>query len=1120
MMQASAGLMSITGPPDAEGGSPQKVGVAISDIMAGMYATTAILAALASRNNTGMGQHIDLALYDCQVAWLANQNMNYLIGGKVPERQGTAHPNIVPYQVFATANGHLMLAVGNETQFKACVEALGCPQLATDPDYMTNAARIEHRQALVDILAGRFLTKESEHWLDVMTARGIPVGPINNIGEIFSEPYAEEREFVRHLEHPLAGEVATVANPVRFSKTPVQYQYPPPLLGQHTAEILGKLQRSPGTVLYDCAMYPWLKDAIDRNAVIITASRRLARELQAAYAAEQMTAGALSWVTPSINFWNDWCKQQLEAAADPSALPLAIGDFSSSILWERCIRKHAPESLPALSGVIRQAREAWQRLNDWNVPLAAVAQSARSADEQLFEAAATEYQALLDAASWTDRPSLPRYVAGLLSNKLIGAPPEVVLAGFDREVPAVTDIVAALTAAGCKVQTAPQAAMNTGTRIAACEDHDAEMRTAGAWARGILRDHPHAKVAIVSPLLQSDADRSARLVREGLAPGWQYAGDTYRSAVDVSYGRKLNEFPAVATALSLLRWLHHGLTTREVSLLLRSRCLAGDDVAGRSRLELALRKLPDRAWSVESLLPVLKGRDDSTDSLAWLRGLEAMRALQAEEQGEASPAHWASRIDSLLGAWRWPGTATLSSAEFQLDNRWRDLLNELAGTAIVTPRLGLRDAVQRLATLAAEVVFQPEADGGMVSLMGTLEAAGMEFDHVWISGMHAGLWPPAGNPSPLLSRALQKKFGLPDATPGDTLRFARRVLQRLKNSTPDVVFSWPLSDGESELAASSLLDEVPHEVYEGPGDPGWHAAQFCSKDATAIAAEDPVPPVAADEAVRGGAYTVQRQTIEPFAAFVYGRLGVRPADPIEAGIAPSLRGNIIHNALHTLFAGRPHQADIKSWDAKNVEQRLGSAIDSALAEHLRHADPAQRRLLGLERARLLRLLGDFIAAEADRAEYSVAEVEKSIDYEAHGVRLKLRIDRLDRLADGSLLVIDYKTGSPRNLLDKDGNPLDLQLVVYADALEDVIGGLALINIDSREISYKETGASSVPGEQSPDVWPEQLAAWKEEVQDALREIAAGDVRTNLLMTADEGRPLAILSRLEELKRVN
>jgi len=246
MMQASAGLMSITGPPDSEGGGPQKVGVAISDIMTGMYATTAILAAAASRNDDSRGQHIDIALYDSQVAWLANQNMNYLVGGMLPQRQGTAHPNIVPYQVFATANSHLMLAVGNEQQFKACVEALGCPNVATDPRYLTNAARIEHRESLIDILAGKFLLQDTAHWLEVLTACGVPVGPINNIDDIFSEPYAEERQLVRQLEHPVAGEVATVANPVRFSATPVQYRSAPPLLGQHTVEILSKdLQYSP-----------------------------------------------------------------------------------------------------------------------------------------------------------------------------------------------------------------------------------------------------------------------------------------------------------------------------------------------------------------------------------------------------------------------------------------------------------------------------------------------------------------------------------------------------------------------------------------------------------------------------------------------------------------------------------------------------------------------------------------------------------------------------------------------------------------------------------------------------------------------------------------------------------
>ena len=164
--------------------------------------------------------------------------MNYLVGGMVPERQGTARPNIVPYQVFATANGHLMLAVGNKRQFKACVEALECPQLATDPRYKTNAARIEKRQPLIDMLSRIIVTEDTGHWLDVITARGVPAGPINNIADIFSDPYAEERQLVRQLKHPLAGKVAMVANPVRFSATPVQYRYPPPMLGQHTTEIL------------------------------------------------------------------------------------------------------------------------------------------------------------------------------------------------------------------------------------------------------------------------------------------------------------------------------------------------------------------------------------------------------------------------------------------------------------------------------------------------------------------------------------------------------------------------------------------------------------------------------------------------------------------------------------------------------------------------------------------------------------------------------------------------------------------------------------------------------------------------------------------------------------------
>ena len=240
MIQASAGLMSITGAADADGGEPQKVGVAVTDIMAGMYAATAILAALRHREQTGQGQYIDVPLYDSQVAWLANQNMNYLLGGQVPGRRGTAHPNIVPYQVFPTRDGHLMLAVGTDEQFARCVDVLKLTDLATDERYASNAARVKNRDALVASLRRAFLADDTSAWLAALSAVDVPCGPINDIKQVFDSDYAQEKELVRTLQHPLDAALPTVANPVRFSATPVEYNMSPPMLGQHTDEILGE----------------------------------------------------------------------------------------------------------------------------------------------------------------------------------------------------------------------------------------------------------------------------------------------------------------------------------------------------------------------------------------------------------------------------------------------------------------------------------------------------------------------------------------------------------------------------------------------------------------------------------------------------------------------------------------------------------------------------------------------------------------------------------------------------------------------------------------------------------------------------------------------------------------
>lgn len=239
MIQAMSGLMSITGIPDGEpGAGPVKVGVAVSDLIAGLYAVNAITAALYERELSGRGQHIDLALLDSQVAALANQNLNFLVTGKPPGRRGTAHPNIVPYQAFATKDGYLMLAIGNDRQFAAFCAAAGRPGLAKVKLYRTNALRVEHRALLIPELDKLCRQKSTRTWLKTLAKAKVPCGPINNLAEVFNEPQVQHRKLRFDLPHALGGQVPQVRNPVLFSRNALEYREPPPLLGQHTRQVL------------------------------------------------------------------------------------------------------------------------------------------------------------------------------------------------------------------------------------------------------------------------------------------------------------------------------------------------------------------------------------------------------------------------------------------------------------------------------------------------------------------------------------------------------------------------------------------------------------------------------------------------------------------------------------------------------------------------------------------------------------------------------------------------------------------------------------------------------------------------------------------------------------------
>jgi crotonobetainyl-CoA:carnitine CoA-transferase CaiB-like acyl-CoA transferase len=239
LIQGMGGLMSVTGEPDGEpGGGPMKVGVAIADIFTGMYASTAVLAALAHRERTGEGQHIDLALLDVQVATLANQSMNHLISNSEPQRLGNAHPNIVPYQALATADGHIILAVGNDGQFVNLCAVIGCSELANDPRFASNAARVENRKVLIPLIEKALLKRNSADWIALLEEVGVPCGPINTLAEVFRDPQVEARQMRIELAHQRAGKIPLVGSPMKFSQSPVEYHQAPPLLGEHNTEIL------------------------------------------------------------------------------------------------------------------------------------------------------------------------------------------------------------------------------------------------------------------------------------------------------------------------------------------------------------------------------------------------------------------------------------------------------------------------------------------------------------------------------------------------------------------------------------------------------------------------------------------------------------------------------------------------------------------------------------------------------------------------------------------------------------------------------------------------------------------------------------------------------------------
>ena len=857
-------------------------------------------------------------------------------------------------------------------------------------------------------------------------------------------------------------------------------------------------------------MYDWLCDALHPPATVVTANRRLARVLRQEFADRQIRDGRPAWPSPAIHAWPDWLTLSLDLASHQVSLPVRLNAHQSRVLWERCLAKES-EDLSGFANLVRLSRETWQRLADWQVPIRDVAKSAQNDDQRLFARVAGRYLGILEREGWVDDAGTAALVHEFIEADRVPMEGRYTFAGFDQEAPVVSAIREALEARGCKVCDAGKLSRRSRARLAGFDNVDAELRAAGAWAREVLTSNAASKVAIVASDLEQQAVQATRLVSEGLVPGWQYAGASAPQAVNVSYGRKLSEYPAIAIALLILRWLVRDLGAADIGHLLRSPLLADGATGGRSRLELKLRQLPDRRWSPAMVSSALPAEQD--DAPGWRRLVAAMSKWRRELPRHASPARWSLFIDEVLNAGGWPGETALSSDDFQLTNRWRELLNELARLDLVSPSMTLAAVLTRLEQMSGEIVFQPESRSAAVHLLGPLESSGAEFDAVWITGLTAAHWPAAGRASPLVSRSLQRQKKMPGAEPADTLEYAEGLLRRFGNCADEVVFSYPLNADDAEQTPSSLLRQIRPQPAAVAADPGWHATQLL-KRIDLVTASEAAPAILPDEKLAGGAATLQRQLTEPLAAFLTGRLGVKVLQPQASGISPAMRGNIVHDVLCRLYGGTPSKAEISAWAEAELDHRLDEAIQAVFVRHERNADSLLFELLRLERQRTKALLRRFVRVDSEREDFEVAAVERQVDFSEASVRLKLRVDRIDRAPDGSFAILDYKTGAKRNFLNSDGEPADIQLVAYASAIDEPVSSLGLVYIDSRDISF--TGAGSA--HTGKDDWAGQLGEWQQIVRRACDDMSRGDVRVNALQSPKDARYLNLLSRFSELRR--
>ena len=843
-------------------------------------------------------------------------------------------------------------------------------------------------------------------------------------------------------------------------------------------------------------------------ATLVTVNKRLASELRRRHDTAQVDAGRGAWPTPDILPWGAWLHRAYAALVDAGHCRQdLLSPHQERVLWEQVITRDTDPTLLRPAAAAEAAQEAFGLCCGWLLSIDEV-EAIGGQDTRGFARWHRRFRRELAHRGFMTLAELPGRVARAFRDGQLDVPESLYLAGFDQVPPAQQELLATITDAGGRVATWPAACGEARCRRVSAIDGEHEIRLAAQWAMAQLSARPDRRVAVISPTLGTHRRDIVRLFTRTLEPAAYLDADTAAASFNLSLGEPLSDLPLVAHALLALRLLGGGQSLADIGQLLRSPFVGGHthEWEARALFDAELRRDGRPRLELTALLHRLRqvDRDEPAACPDLLVRLEGLAELHPPRQSARPPRHWSDHLREALKRLGWPGAHSLDSAEFQQYQRFLELFDELTALTKVRPRLTLIDAIGHLTRLARETVFQSQSAAKPIQVLGMLEAAGLEFDAIWLLGMDDRSWPAPARPNPLLPAALQREQGMPHASAERELIFATDLIEQLKLSTGEIIASFPLASGEPTALPSPLIADWPEVSAATLGlDDRDRLSDACEANAARRPMPDPVATPAAGDAT-GGAALLAAQARCPFAAVGQYRLRASPLDEPTHAPDPAMTGTLVHKALQRIWATLEDSATLGRKPDVELRRLVWTQVEAVLdlAAH-RRPDLYSPRFRALETDRLTGLLVDWLHVERERRQpFEIVALERDQTIPLEGITLRTRADRIDRLADGSLAVIDYKTGRTVSLAGWfDDRLSEPQLPLYTLTSYSQVGATLLARVRGDPTGCRFIGLSRAadfgPGVVTPQEqdealdWPRLLAHWQASIDELAAEVVAG-----------------------------